>query len=219
MEKTAAAPAPDTAPKVTTSGKKRGRPIGTRKDKTARPVNRDSLRHGEALGRDGEIITRHRTLGDGAMVSEFDVPEHLRDPNWEVQAVRTSVFGKPDPQAMNEALRDGFKPCRRADYPGMLPDLGPNAKTLERDGLMLMERPRKLANEALADHVQAAVNLRRDQGEAFGERKLAKGFEKGRQSGDGRFNAGKQIKRGKPEVAVGNAYAPERQYAGPGDDE
>jgi len=173
---------------------------------------------GEVVGRDGTVLTRRRD-GSGAIGSEFDIPEELRDPDWEVQGVRTSVFGKPDPKNVNDAYAAGFRPISRKHYPGIFPDL--TGDVIERDGIMLMERPAELARQAAAEGLSAAHDLRHAQvdafGEAFNDRKLPKGFESGRRSGNGKFDASRKIKR-THEIGTGNAYTPTREYAMPGDD-
>lgn len=184
-----------------------------------RPVERQPLRPGQALGRDGEIINRRRTVGDGGISSEFDLDENDRDPRWERRGVCASVLGKPATTTLNDAYAAGFRPVLKRNVPNSFRDItDPNAP-IERDGIILMERPVQLAEEALAEDYEEALKLRHVQTEAFGGRKLPKGFDKGRRSDDGRFDAGKRVTRGKAETAVGNAYKPKLEHAGPGDDD
>lgn len=200
------------AEKAKASGGEAPRPRG-------RPVKRAELRSGQAFGRDGEIITRRRALGDDGVMSPFDIPEAMRDPNFELRAVRASTHGKPDPANINAAMEAGFRPVRKKHYPGIFGDITGDDAPIERDGLILMERPATLGDEALAEDYEAALDLRQASSQSFGSRRLRKGFEKGGRSTDGKYDASKRIERGTPEIAVGNAYKPKLTPAGPGDDE
>lgn len=184
-----------------------------------RPVERPTLRPGQALGRDGEILNRRRTLGESGITSEFDLDENDRDPRWERRAVAASVFGKPNTKVLNEAYDAGYRPVLKKHVPNSFRDITNPEQPIERDGLILMERPIQLGEEALADQYEEAVSLRQVQTENFGGRKLPRGFDKGRVSDDGRFDAGKRVTRGQAETAVGNAYKPKLEHAGPGDDD
>jgi len=173
------------------------------------------LRDGEALGRSGEILTRGRVSAHG-YANEFEIPERARDPKWDLMWARTAAHGKPDPANLNELYENGWRPASPKNYPSVMPDMK-GRETIERDGLMLMERPMQLSQIALAEARQEALDLREIQTEAFGNRKLPKGFDKGGRSRDGKFDASKKLNR-TLERAPSEAK-PTYEYAGPGDDD
>jgi hypothetical protein len=176
---------------------------------------------GGARGRDGEVITRiRRGDGQGWYTGEFDIPTHLLNPNFVPRGVRTSCLGKPDPENYNKAYQQGFRPCRAKDYPGLFLDKHGD-DILERDGIMLMEQPIQLAQEALDEERMAAQELREVQTEAFGSRKLPKGFKRGylgRNRDGSSMDARKSVVRDDPEPTP-RSMRPSYEYAGPGDDE
>jgi hypothetical protein len=179
-----------------------------------RAATRQPLRSGQVLSRDGEVLTRQRLSG-GGHVNEFDIPEHARDPIYDLQWVRTSCHGKPDQANVNHHMDNGWRPAAPKFYPQVMPDQR-NANVIERDGLMLMERPKVLTEQALAEQHQDALELRNIQTEAFGNRKLPKGFREGYKSkyGDGR----KKVERGEFYRAPAETR-PQYEYAGPDSDD
>jgi hypothetical protein len=187
----------------------------TEKRKPGRPVKRQELRDGEIRGRNGEILTRNRVTGDG-YINEFDIHPSAIDPGWSLHWARTSCHGKADNANVNELYDNGWRPASPKNYERIMPDMR-GKEVIERDGLMLMERPSALTHEALEEYHQAAVELREIQGEAFGQRKLPKGFDKGRKARDGNFNASKILNR-TVEQAPKEAR-PQYAYASPGDDD
>jgi hypothetical protein len=189
--------------------------FGNEAPTTRRPVNRAPMRpaDGQVRGRSGEILTRGRTSGSGYF-SEFDIPEHLRDPNWDLIWGRQSVHGKPDPANINMLHDNGWRPASRENYKSVMPDLQQGG-IIERDGLILMERPMALSHEALDEARRDALELREVQTEAFGGRKLPKGFDKGyyARNRDGTAMDGrKNIKRGEFERAP-KELRPAYEYA------
>lgn len=158
--------------------------------KSARKPVREELRSGQVLGRDGEVLSRRRSTG---FRNEFDVPPHLQDEGYSYQWVRTSCHGKEDPANVSQHYENGWRPAASSGLMKHYNVIG--GKTIERDGLMLCERPQQLTNEALAEDRRNALELRNAQAEQFGARNLPDGFEDGRRSGDGRFDASKKVRR------------------------
>lgn len=179
--------------------------------KSARKPMREPLRSGQVLSRDGEVLSRRRSTGFN---NYFDVPEHLKDPNWDLQWVRTSCHGKPDPANVSAHFENGWRPANGA---GLRAHYGvTDAANIESDGQMLCERPMELTKQALAEDRRNALELRNAQAEQFGARDLPSGFEDGRRSGDGRFDASKKVRRsieGAP-----SSLLPKREIAVDGDD-
>ena len=158
--------------------------------KSGRKPMREPLRSGQVLSRDGEVLSRRRSTG---ALNPFDVPEHLKEDGWSYQWVRTACHGKPDPANMSDHYENGWRPVGDT---AILKHYGvTDAKHVERDGLMLCERRVELTNQALAEDRRNALELRNAQAEQFGARDLPAGFEDGRRSGDGRFDASKKVRR------------------------
>lgn len=190
-------------------------PIVNKPRKTSRGLDRVG---GQALSLDGEVVNRRRTLGDEGIVNPFDIPAHLQHPEFVTRGVSTSVYGQPDVHNYNAALAGGWRPCKVKHFPGCFPDLevkGPDT-IIERDGITLMHRHRSLEDEALAEQHRDALRLREGTAEMFGDRKLAKGFEKGKRSADGKFDASTKIVRSREASPID--AKPKYTYAGPDED-
>lgn len=191
---------PTTAPVA-----KRGRPV----------VRKTDLPSGSVVGRNGEILTRSRTSASG-YVNEYDIPVSARDPNWDLYWARVSTHGKGDNANINALHDNGWRPASPKDYVRVMPDMR-GKDVIERDGLMLMERPMELSRQSLAEDYGEAVDLRNISAETFGSRKLPTGFDKGRKSRKGNFDASKKIVRGEY-VQSPREARPAYEYAD-GDDE
>lgn len=197
MAKTPTAPASVSAPTPPT-------PAAVKPKRAARRINVNAaaeravqrattgtLKRGEALGFDGEIVSRSRSTG---FKNEFEVPAHLIPQGFVAQWVRNSCHGKPDPANVGDHMANGW----RSNVPKSVLDhfrVPAGQDHVERDGLTLMMRPQQLNDEALADERRAAVELKQAQAEQFGARKLPSGFDDGAVSGDGRFDARRKIRR------------------------
>lgn len=180
-----------------------------------RPVKRKERGDNEIRGRSGEILTRNRVSGNG-YVNEFDIPMSARDPDWDLHWARASVHGKADPANMNALYDNGWRPASPKNYSDIMPDMR-GKESIERDGQILMERPMKLTQQALAETYDDALELRETSAETFGSRKLPKGFDKGRKARKGNFDASKKISRGEF-VQSPREARPAYEYAD-GDDE
>jgi hypothetical protein len=180
-----------------------------------RPRGRPVQRDGVIRGRSGEILTRTRVSAHG-FVNEFDIPHEARDKDWDLYWARSTCHGKPDQANINALYDNGWRPASPTNYPRILPDLAGKA-TIERDGLMLMERPMALTQQSLAENYQDALDLRTMQAEAFGSRKLPRAFAQGTRSRDGKFDARKMLNREAPQPAPREAR-PAYEYASPDDD-
>jgi hypothetical protein len=147
---------------------------------------------GVIVGRDGRPLSRVRSSGN--YHNEFDIPQHLWPEGWSPQWVTTSVHGKDTPANVNAHYANGWRPASPKNWPFVMPDQK-NSDTIEREGQILMERPNRLNEEALAELHSDAVELREIQTESFGTRKLPKGFDKGTKDAKGRFDARKKVNR------------------------
>jgi len=162
-------------------------------DAPKRTSGRPIVRDGQVRGRNGEVLTRNRVSGDG-YVNEFDIPESALDPEWDTYWARASCHGKADAANLNELYDNGWRPASPKNYSRVMPDMK-GKDSIERDGLILMERPMSLSQQALDEQRALAVGLREMQGEVFGTRPLPNGFDAGRKSRNGKFNASKILNR------------------------
>lgn len=112
--------------------------------KAARPEKRNTAR-----GRDGETITRNVDYGD-----QFHIPEHFIEKGWSMQWCRESVYNKPDAAEMVRMQHAGWRPVNpdRVGY-----DSAVEGDSLRRDGLILMERPKSLTEEAQRENQEKAT--------------------------------------------------------------
>lgn len=171
-----------------------------------------TLKRGEVLGLDGEVLSRARSTG---FRNEFEVPAHLIPQGFVAQWVRTSCHGKPDESNVTDHHENGWRPLATK---GVLDyyRIGDGRSSVERDGLLLCCRPKELNDQALAEERHNAVELKQAQAEQFGARRLPDGFDDGGVSGDGRFDARRKIRRSLEGAPA--ALLPERTIA-VGDDD
>lgn len=85
-------------------------------------------------------------LGDmDSGIDEFSAPS--APPGWTYEWKRKLVLGQEDPAHMVELVRMGWEPVPATRHPEMMPS-GWAANTIERKGMILMERPTELVEEA-----------------------------------------------------------------------
>ena len=78
-----------------------------------------------------------------------DLPVPNPVDGYEHRWVRVSMMGQPDPQNMAKARREGWEPCRAADYPEINSDLlafglSPTSDLIEIGGLVLCKIPKEV---------------------------------------------------------------------------
>ncbi len=88
---------------------------------------------------------------DGA--DRFFIDPHIIPDGWSYEWKRKTIWGKEDPAHEVELARQGWETVPATRHPQMMPK--GNWQTIDRDGMVLMERPKELT-----DDVHAA-NLRR----------------------------------------------------------
>ena len=166
-----------------------------------------------ARGRDGEILTRNNR---GDTVDQFELPRAMIERGWSYQWVRASSLGKPDPANLTAHHENGWRPVPANRCPGYF-HAHDYTGAIERDGLVLMERPESLNREAEADAINAARRQKHNQAADFqGVEKIfektgAHGFEASSKATDSRGVARPQLKR--TIEGVPTALYPSREYA------
>lgn len=128
---------------------------------------RDPIRppmRGGVIGRNGEVLTRTNRSNEQA--DQFDLPAGFAERGWSYQWVRASCHGKPDPANLTTHYENGWRPVPSERKPGYFHPTeykGP----IERDGLVLMERPETLTREAMNDSIRAARLQKHNQTASF----------------------------------------------------
>jgi hypothetical protein len=155
----------------------------------AREIARAPIPHGRAvaLGRDGKPIARRR---DNTM-DQFEVPANLKEPGWDYQWNVKSVLGEEKIAAQIRDAENGWRPVM-ADRDGFAGRFMPDGYkgAIEREGLVLCERPMQLTDEARREDRHNANAQRAENRRRFGLPSLPPGFED-RKDRIGQFGKGK----------------------------
>lgn len=89
-------------------------------------------------------------LGEGGLdegEDRFRINPHEIPEGWTYEWKRKYVLGQHDPSYEVELIRKGWEAVPLSRHPHMMPR-GMNMETIERDGMILMERPKELTDEA-----------------------------------------------------------------------
>jgi hypothetical protein len=130
--------------------------VETRKE--MRPPMREEDPRTRAARRAAEIRNHVGTLDEGT--DEFFVPPGEIPDGWTYEWKRKSVFGKEDPAHQVALARMGWEPVPASRHPSMMPDSG-GYNTIERKGMILMERPEEVTQEArIAEQRRARMQVR-----------------------------------------------------------
>jgi hypothetical protein len=101
--------------------------------------------------------TEIREHNDGASEGEagrFDVDPRLIPDGWSYEWKRKTLLGKEDPAHEVELARVGWEAVPAKRHPELMP--AGNWQTIERDGMILMERPKVLTDEVHAKNLRLA---------------------------------------------------------------
>ena len=130
---------------------------------STREMPRDNLRPGAVVvkGRDGEILTRHRTS-----VSDPYEVQHLAPAGWTYQWNTFVVLGQLQHNIVQAMAENGWRPVPIERHPGVFGPLGATGDII-RDESRLEERPIELNEEAKAEDIQRARDQVRNQNEAL----------------------------------------------------
>jgi hypothetical protein len=151
------------------NGKRGGRPKGTKNKST---LAREALARGEPALREPVHEPTHEPLRVRRhnVQGKFHIPKEMlakylpgRSAEWK----RFTVLGQEDPAYMLSLQQEGgWEPVQSYMMPGMMPSgyKGP----ILRDGMMLMERPQHLTDEARTESLAEAQEVIRVQEERLG---------------------------------------------------
>jgi hypothetical protein len=98
-----------------------------------------------AARRAAEVRGHLGDMDDGT--NQFPLPP--APDGWTYEWKRKSVMGQEDPAHMTDLLRKGWEPVPATRHPEMMPT-GNTYESVERKGMILMERPTELVEEARA---------------------------------------------------------------------
>jgi hypothetical protein len=172
------------------------------------------LPRGQAMGRNGEILSRKRTTAGDI----FNVPAELIPEGWEYQWAAISVTGNTEILLDQNLMmaENGWRPVPSDRYPGRFMPEG-HKGNIVRGGQMLMERPKSLCDEARAEDIRNAKQLISDRNDSLKLTNVAKGLGSGYEmSGRQRGTGGRiqmSIDKGVYADDAGNiASIPKPQY-------
>jgi hypothetical protein len=106
---------------------------------------------------------RERKRKGGGAVDRFIAPDAPED--WTYEWKRETVFNKSDPTYDVLVAEQGWTPVPATRHPGFMPD---GSAVIRRDGLILMERPQALTDEARMEDFRAARDVVRTKEQALG---------------------------------------------------
>lgn len=106
------------------------------------------------LDRVDEIRSRRRTR-KGAQADKFYIDPKTIPVGWDYQWRRISCLNERDPGYEVMLYQQAFTPVPAKRHPEMSPP-GFSGDTIERDGLLLMERPMRLTKEAQLEDLEEA---------------------------------------------------------------
>jgi hypothetical protein len=98
-----------------------------------------------AARRTAEIRDHLGTMDDGT--DDFYIDQRTIPAGWEYEWKRMTVFGQEDPAYRVHTVRKGWENVPLERHPDMMPS-GHAGTSIERKGLVLMERPKELSDEA-----------------------------------------------------------------------
>ena len=124
---------------------------------SARPPMRPAMREDDpraaAARRAAEIRGQFENVDEG--VDEFRTP---RAPDgWTYEWKRRTLLGQEDPAYQVELARMGWEPVSTNRHPEMMPIQGSHP-VIERKGMVLMQRPAVISDEARATELRKARN-------------------------------------------------------------
>ena len=119
----------------------------------ARTATRSTARTGEVIGRNGEVLSRKRTLSGDI----FAIPKELIPDGWEYQWAAISVVGNTEIMMDQNLMfnENGWRPVPSDRYPGRFMPAG-HKGNITRGGQMLMERPAVLCEQARQEDIRNA---------------------------------------------------------------
>lgn len=124
---------------------RRGRPPKEMRQETRAEIRDDVDPRERALRRAAEIREHNKTNPVAANDKFFIDPAKI-PPGWDYEWKAKTVAGQPNEQHLREMKYGGWEPVPASRHPDMMPK--GRYETIEREGLILMERPLEVTQEA-----------------------------------------------------------------------
>lgn len=168
------------------------------KNKAIRPDPRGAMTNEEdprarAARRAAEIRDHLGSMDEGT--DEFALPD--APAGWSYEWKRKSVLGQEDPAHYVALLRMGWEPVPVSRHPEMMPG-GGTYTSIERKGMVLMERPTELVEEA------RKIDYRRAVGQVRSKEAQLAGTPEGTLSRDADPRVSPKIKKGYEAMPIPN---------------
>lgn len=137
-------------------------PLPTPPPKAAAPPQAEQDSRSRAAQRAAEL---HEHLGAGLDedgVDEFYIDPRIIPDGWSYEYKRYTVYGAQDPSYQVALAMKGWQAVPASRHPELMPDNHKGA-TIERKGMVLMERPAVITAEANARELRKATGQLRNQ--------------------------------------------------------
>ncbi len=120
-----------------------------------RPEMREEDPRARAARRAAEIRNTVGSLDQGT--DDFYIDQNAVPDGWSYEWKRKLTVGMEDPAYQVQLARMGWEPVPASRHPAYMPDSG-KYTVIERKGMVLMERPKELTDEAKAIELKKARN-------------------------------------------------------------
>lgn len=150
----------DVAPTSRRTGPHAPLPTGVAPPPAAAPTPRPSAQYAEedprtrAARRTAELM-EHGSLDDDRGDDPFYIDPRIVPDGWSYEYKRHQVFGKEDASYQVSLMRQGWEPVPARRHAELMP-MGNAGMTIERDGMILMERPLEVTQAAQAREYRKA---------------------------------------------------------------
>ena len=109
-----------------------------------RPEMREDDPRARAAARAAKIRNDNGGMDEGT--DEFYIPKDMIPEGWSYEWKRHTIFNQEDPAYAVQLAREGWEPVSVQKHPQMMPSNWTKG-TIERKGMILMERPREICEE------------------------------------------------------------------------
>ena len=125
------------------------------REEPAAPVAREESPRDRAARRAAELRGHIGNMDEGT--DDFYVPREYIPDGWSYEWKRKTNMGMEDPAYQVQIARMGWEPVPASRHPNMMPE-GNKYLIIERKGMVLMERPMEITEEARQIERQRARN-------------------------------------------------------------
>lgn len=109
-----------------------------------RPELREADPRARAAARAAQIRDDNGGMDEGT--DEFYIPKDIIPDGWTYEWKRHTIWNQEDPAYTVQIAREGWEPVPSSRHPQMMPSNWDKG-TIERKGMMLMERPTEISEE------------------------------------------------------------------------